>query len=72
MGQTNARQAAIAAIAARNAAEPGASGAARLVDRETPVRQLFGVNVFSDEVMRSRLPETVYKALRAPTSPPPR
>ena len=63
MGQTNARQAAIAAVASRNA-ESGVS-VARLVDRETPVRQLFGVNVFSDEVMRSRLPETVYRALRA-------
>src|SRR5215472_19317334 len=30
----------------------------------TSIRQLFGVNVFSDEVMRSRLPENVYKALR--------
>ena len=29
-----------------------------------PIRQLFGTNVFSDEVMRSRLPENVYKALR--------
>ena len=28
----------------------------------TPIRQLFGANVFSDEVMRSRLPENVYKA----------
>src|SRR5262249_12249231 len=28
------------------------------------IRQLFGVNVFSDELMRSRLPENVYKALR--------
>ena len=28
------------------------------------VRQLFGANVFSDEVMRARLPENVYKALR--------
>ena len=63
MGQTNARQAAIAAVAARNG-ETGVSPA-RLDDRETPVRQLFGVNVFSDEVMRSRLPEPVYKALRA-------
>src|ERR1700724_900885 len=26
--------------------------------------QLFGVNVFSDEVMRSRLPENVYRTLR--------
>src|SRR5579883_1240274 len=30
----------------------------------TSIRQLFGVNVFSDEVMRSRLPENVYRALR--------
>jgi glutamine synthetase len=30
----------------------------------TPVWQLFGMNVFSDEVMRARLPENVYKALR--------
>jgi glutamine synthetase len=29
-----------------------------------PIRQLFGVNVFSDDVMRARLPENVYKALR--------
>jgi glutamine synthetase len=28
------------------------------------VRQLFGTNVFSDDVMRARLPENVYKALR--------
>ena len=30
----------------------------------TPIRQLFGINVFSDEVMKARLPENVYKALR--------
>ncbi len=29
-----------------------------------PIRQLFGINVFSDEVMKARLPENVYKALR--------
>ncbi len=28
------------------------------------IRQLFGVNVFSDEVMKARLPENVYKILR--------
>jgi glutamine synthetase len=28
------------------------------------IRQLFGINVFSDEVMKSRLPENVYKVLR--------
>lgn len=62
MGPTNARQAALAAIAARSS-DYGET--ARHIDRDTPVRQLFGVNVFSDEVMRSRLPESVYKALRA-------
>jgi glutamine synthetase len=30
----------------------------------TPIRLLFGTNVFSDEVMRARLPEPVYRALR--------
>lgn len=29
-----------------------------------PIRQLFGTNVFSNDVMRSRLPENVYKALQ--------
>src|SRR5215471_17016968 len=28
------------------------------------IRQLFGINVFSDEVMKARLPENVYKGLR--------
>src|SRR5271163_3982161 len=28
------------------------------------IRQVFGVNVFSDEVMKARLPENVYKGLR--------
>lgn len=31
---------------------------------ETPSKDLFGVNVFSDSVMRERLPKPVYKALR--------
>src|SRR5262249_20915876 len=30
----------------------------------TPIRLLFGINVFSDEVMKSRLPENAYNALR--------
>jgi glutamine synthetase len=30
---------------------------------ETPSKDLFGVNVFSDSVMRERLPKAVYKAL---------
>ena len=84
MGQTNARQAAIAAVAARSAPRSPARWVAS-IDRETPVRQLFGVNVFSDEVMRSRLPETGLQGPpghdqeggrarpeRSPTSPPPR
>lgn len=31
---------------------------------ETPSKDLFGVNVFSDAVMKERLPKPVYKALR--------
>ena len=31
---------------------------------ETPSKDLFGVNVFSDAVMRERLPKVVYKAMR--------
>jgi len=31
---------------------------------ETPSKDLFGVNVFSDSVMRERLPKDVYKAIR--------
>ncbi len=58
MGQTTARQSAIAAVTARGVNEP------RVNATETPIRQLFGINVFSDEVMRSRLPENVYRALR--------
>ncbi len=59
MGQTTARQAAIAAVVARP------PDTARVHAAETPARQLFGINVFSDEVMRSRLPEGVYRALRS-------
>src|SRR3954464_6586403 len=59
MGLSTARQSAIAAVTAWQS-----NGHANLKDQEIPVRQLFGVNVFSDEVMRSRLPENVYKALR--------
>jgi glutamine synthetase len=31
---------------------------------ETPSKDLFGVNVFSDSVMRERLPKIVYRAMR--------
>ena len=30
---------------------------------ETPSKDLFGINVFSDAVMRERLPKAVYKAM---------
>jgi glutamine synthetase len=32
--------------------------------QSTSIRLLFGSNVFSDEVMKARLPENIYKALR--------
>ncbi|WP_435021190.1 glutamine synthetase III [Tundrisphaera sp. TA3] len=58
MAQPSARQSAIAAVTS------WAANGARMAPSETPVRQLFGINVFSDEVMRSRLPENVYRGLR--------
>ena len=51
----------------REPSPPSSAGAAyeaKVGASETPVRQLFGINVFSDEVMRARLPENVYKGLR--------
>jgi glutamine synthetase len=36
----------------------------RAPKQSTSIRLLFGINVFSDEVMKARLPENVYKALR--------
>lgn len=60
MDIATARQNAIAAITARSANGDGN----RVPPKNVSIRQLFGSNVFSDEVMRSRLPETVYKALR--------
>jgi glutamine synthetase len=36
----------------------------RRAPRPAPIRQLFGMNVFSDEVMKARLPENIYKGLR--------
>src|SRR3954454_16425720 len=69
---TTARQNAIASIVERHSD----NHTQRIDFKQTPARQLFGVNVFSDEVMRARLPENVYKALRntlkkgAPDDPP--
>jgi glutamine synthetase len=58
MEQKSARDSAVAAITSW-------SNLGRRVPKSvTPVCQLFGMNVFSDEVMRTRLPENVYKALR--------
>src|SRR4051795_1173485 len=60
MDQYTARQSAIASIVDRQS-----ENHTQHVDfKQTPARQLFGINVFSDEVMRARLPENVYKALR--------
>jgi len=54
----NARKEAIAAIAAAKSLEP-------MVDYiQHPVTEVFGANVFSDTVMRARLPKAVYKALK--------
>ena len=58
MGHSRARTAAIDAvtswpISGRRAPRTG-----------TPIRQLFGTNVFTNDVMQSRLPENVYKALQ--------
>lgn len=55
----NARQSAIAAITAWKTTAPGVNF------RDTPASDLFGINVFSDEVMRERLPDKAYKAIRA-------
>src|SRR4051794_30005891 len=60
MDQSTARQQAIATIVDRHS-----ENHTQHVDfKKTPAKSLFGVNVFSDEVMRTRLPENVYKALR--------
>ena len=53
-----ARQAAIEAVTS------GPAEGRRAPKNGTPIRQLFGINVFSDDVMRARLPENVYKAIR--------
>src|SRR3954464_2374199 len=57
---TTARQNAIASIVERQLNDH----TQRVDFKQTPARPLFGANVFSDDVMRARLPENVYKALR--------
>ncbi len=58
MKSNNARQAAIAAVTNYKPTTPP------LNFRETSADQIFGCNVFSDKVMRDRLPKNVYKSLR--------
>lgn len=58
MATATPRQAVISAIAADNGT--GYVPPTKSAD----VREYYGINVFSDEVMRTRLPENVYKALR--------
>jgi len=56
---TTARASAIAAINTYRPTGPSWNF------RETPTSELFGANVFSDAVMKDRLPKSVYKALQA-------
>jgi glutamine synthetase len=60
MDLTTARQSAVEAITSWQSNGHGS----RIPPKDGSIRQIFGSNVFSDEVMRSRLPENVYKALR--------
>jgi glutamine synthetase len=56
---TTARASAVAAITSYRPAGPSWNF------RETPTSEIFGANVFSDAVMKDRLPKSVYKALQA-------
>ena len=58
MVQSTARQSAVSAVTASQ------SNGKRLIDKDKPVGEMFGSNVFSDKVMKERLPDKVYKALR--------
>ncbi|MDX2036273.1 MAG: glutamine synthetase III [Isosphaeraceae bacterium] len=58
MGHSNARKDAIESIAASSL------GSRTATKEKANLRDLFGANVFSDVVMRDRLPENTYKALR--------
>ena len=58
MSTTNARQAAIAAVTNYTPISKP------LNFLETPAKDLFGSNVFSDTVMKERLPKNVYKELQ--------
>ncbi len=56
--QSNVRQAAVAAVTQYKPLEKP------LNFLETPTKEIFGCNVFSDAVMRERLPKHIYKAMR--------
>ena len=58
MSTPNVRKQAIAAIAAQSTAE------ATVDYIQQPITEVFGINVFSDAVMRARLPKATYKALK--------
>src|SRR5271169_4019494 len=58
MGSINARTAAIAAITSFKPVAP------RVSYKDTPVKDLFASNVFSEEVQRERLPKAVFKKLQ--------
>ena len=58
MGHANARQSAIAAVTAWK------TNGSRIPARENGIGEEFGANVFSDKVMKEKLPDKVYKALR--------
>ena len=60
MGQPTARQNAVTAVTNWQT-----EGSHDFDAKNHPIRHLFGINVFSDEVMRARLPEKTYKALRS-------
>ncbi|MBM4154211.1 MAG: glutamine synthetase type III [Lentisphaerae bacterium] len=57
-GSNESRQAAISAVTNYKPIEKP------LNFLDTPAKQVFAANVFSDDVMRERLPKSVYKALR--------
>jgi glutamine synthetase len=59
MSQTTVRQKAVAEITAWQPSGP------RVNFRDNPLAEVFGTNVFSDEVMRERLSDKVHSALRA-------
>ncbi|MBI2423608.1 MAG: glutamine synthetase III [Candidatus Hydrogenedentes bacterium] len=59
MSGSKARLDAVRAVTSYKATEPPLNFA------ETPASEIFGVNVFSNKVMRERLPKSVYKSLMA-------